>query len=43
MSEHSSRAIRIERHGGPEELQLATVTVGEPGPVKSASATRRWA
>ncbi|HEY1102765.1 MAG TPA: quinone oxidoreductase [Burkholderiaceae bacterium] len=32
MSEHSSRAIRIERHGGPEELQLATVTVGEPGP-----------
>ncbi|MBU1361767.1 MAG: quinone oxidoreductase [Gammaproteobacteria bacterium] len=27
-----SKAIRIERHGGPEELQLVDVEVGEPGP-----------
>ena len=27
-----TRAIRIERNGGPEELQLVDVTVGEPGP-----------
>jgi len=26
-----SRAIQIERHGGPEELQLVDVNVGEPG------------
>lgn len=32
MSSHSSRAIRIGQHGGPEQLQLAQVTVGEPGP-----------
>jgi NADPH2:quinone reductase len=27
-----SRAVQIARHGGPEELQLADVSVGEPGP-----------
>ena len=27
-----SKAIRIDRHGGPEELKLVDVTVGEPGP-----------
>lgn len=27
-----TRAIRIERNGGPEELQLVDVTVGNPGP-----------
>ena len=27
-----AKAIRIERNGGPEELQLVDVTVGEPGP-----------
>ena len=27
-----SRAIRIEQHGGPEQLQLVNVTVGDPGP-----------
>lgn len=32
MTEFSSRAIRIEQHGGPEQLQLAHVMVGEPGP-----------
>ncbi|MDP2000334.1 MAG: quinone oxidoreductase, partial [Rhodoferax sp.] len=32
MTEFSSRAIRIEQHGGPEQLQLAQVRVGEPGP-----------
>jgi NADPH2:quinone reductase len=28
----STRAIRIDRHGGPEELKLVEVEVGEPGP-----------
>ena len=28
----TSKAIRIERNGGPEELQLVQVQVGEPGP-----------
>lgn len=32
MSSHSSRAIRIEQHGGPEHLRLVQVAVGEPGP-----------
>ncbi len=32
MSNYSSRAIRIEQHGGPEQLQLVQVTVSEPGP-----------
>ena len=27
-----SRAIRIDQHGGPEQLKLVTVSVGEPGP-----------
>ena len=28
----SSRAIQITEHGGPEQLKLVTVQVGEPGP-----------
>jgi NADPH2:quinone reductase len=32
MAQFLSRAIRIERHGGPDELQLVQVEVGEPGP-----------
>ena len=32
MTTQQSRAIRIEQIGGPEQLQLVTVTVGEPGP-----------
>jgi len=28
----TSRAIRIDRNGGPEELKLVDVEVGEPGP-----------
>ena len=27
-----SKAIRIQKHGGPEVLQLVDVTVGQPGP-----------
>ncbi len=27
-----SKAVRIEQHGGPEELKIVDVTVGEPGP-----------
>jgi NADPH2:quinone reductase len=27
-----SKAIRIDQHGGPEELKIVDVTVGEPGP-----------
>ena len=27
-----SKAIRIDRNGGPEEMKLVDVTVGEPGP-----------
>ena len=27
-----SRAVRIDRHAGPEEMKLVEVTVGEPGP-----------
>ena len=27
-----TKAIRIDRHGGPEEMKLVEVTVGEPGP-----------
>ena len=26
------RAVRIDRHGGPEELQLVDIEVGDPGP-----------
>ena len=32
MSTHTSRAVRIDEHGGPEKLKLVTLTVGEPGP-----------
>ncbi|MDH4466264.1 MAG: quinone oxidoreductase [Acidovorax sp.] len=32
MTALSSRAIHIAQHGGPEQLQLVQVTVGEPGP-----------
>ncbi|MGV8803352.1 MAG: quinone oxidoreductase family protein [Polaromonas sp.] len=32
MTLTTSKAVRIERHGGPEELQLVSVLVGEPGP-----------
>ncbi|KQP18465.1 quinone oxidoreductase [Pseudorhodoferax sp. Leaf267] len=28
----TSKAIRIERHGGPEEMQMVHVQVGDPGP-----------
>jgi NADPH:quinone reductase len=27
-----SRAVQIDQHGGPEQLKIADVTVGEPGP-----------
>ena len=27
-----SRAVRIDRNGGPEELKLVDVQVGDPGP-----------
>jgi NADPH2:quinone reductase len=27
-----SQAVRIDRHGGPEELKIVEVEVGEPGP-----------
>ena len=32
MTQTNSRAICIEQHGGPEQLQLVQVTVGDPGP-----------
>jgi NADPH2:quinone reductase len=32
MTQHSSRAIHIAEHGGPEKLQLVQVLVGDPGP-----------
>jgi NADPH2:quinone reductase len=32
MTSISSRAIRIEQTGGPEQLQLVNVVVGDPGP-----------
>ncbi|MDB5869062.1 MAG: Alcohol dehydrogenase, zinc-binding domain protein [Polaromonas sp.] len=31
MTQITSRAVRIDRQGGPEELKLALVQVGEPG------------
>lgn len=31
MTFTSSRAVRIDQHGGPEELKLVEVQVGEPG------------
>ncbi len=32
MTVITSRAVRIEQHGGPEEIKLVNVVVGEPGP-----------
>ena len=32
MTQTMSRAVRIEHHGGPEQLKLVQVLVGEPGP-----------
>ncbi|MDO8771020.1 MAG: quinone oxidoreductase [Burkholderiaceae bacterium] len=32
MSSITSKAIRIDQNGGPEELKLVEVSVGEPGP-----------
>jgi NADPH:quinone reductase len=32
MTQTTSRAIHIAQHGGPEQLQLVQVTVGDPGP-----------
>ena len=31
MTSIASRAIRIDQHGGPEQLKLVEVTVGDPG------------
>ena len=31
MSHRLSRAIRIDQHGGPEEMKMVQVVVGEPG------------
>jgi hypothetical protein len=32
MASFPSKAVRINQHGGPEELTLTDVTVGDPGP-----------
>jgi NADPH2:quinone reductase len=32
MSQITSRAVRIDQNGGPEELKIVQVTVGDPGP-----------
>ncbi len=32
MAVTTSRAVRIDQHGGPEVMQLVEVSVGEPGP-----------
>ena len=32
MSTSTSKAVRIDEHGGPEQLKLIDVTVGDPGP-----------
>jgi NADPH2:quinone reductase len=32
MASYPSKAVRIDKHGGPEELMLVDVKVGEPGP-----------
>jgi len=32
MASFPSKAVRIDKHGGPEELMLVDVLVGEPGP-----------
>ena len=31
MTSQTSKAVRINKHGGPEEIALVDVTVGEPG------------
>jgi NADPH2:quinone reductase len=33
------RAVQITAFGGPEQLQIVDLPVGEPGPGRSASAT----
>ena len=32
MAQTTSQTVRIDQHGGPEELKLVDVSVGEPGP-----------
>ena len=32
MAQNTSLAVQIDKNGGPEELKLVEVTVGEPGP-----------
>ena len=32
MTSMTSKVVRIEQHGGPEQLKLVDVSVGEPGP-----------
>jgi len=32
MTQQTTRAVRIDQTGGPEQLKLVEVTVGEPGP-----------
>ncbi len=32
MSSHLSRSIQIDQHGGPEQMHLVHIGVGEPGP-----------
>ena len=32
MTQLTSRAVRIDQNGGPEQLKLVTVPVGAPGP-----------
>ena len=32
MTQIRSRAVRIDQHGGPEQLKIVDVTVGDPGP-----------
>lgn len=32
MSQITSRAVRIDQNGGPEQLKIVDVTVGDPGP-----------
>ncbi len=31
-NKNTSKAVRIEAYGGPEQLKLVDVTVGDPGP-----------
>ena len=32
MSQNRTRAVRINQHGGPEEMKIVEVSVGDPGP-----------